>query len=412
MISRVLMYLLIFLFFHLVHAQKNFLPGEVVTLEGEVIPGLIDYRNWATNPDRVVFRQQDNNDITTYAPLDIRSFTVKDERYRSAVIEKEISPDKIGDLEYENELRIVSDTVFLQTVILGSKSLFHLSDKNGRNYFYIEDGGSISLLVYKRYRFSRDNEDIIKTNNQYLGQLSYYLQDCPAIRPRLNGVEYQKSDLERFFEHYYECIGETTTFQKKTENIVTKLGVLAGLSSTNLQFESDARNYLSEADFGNSTDIAIGITLGIIIPRTQKKWVIHNELLYTAYQVQGEFESPEARSLSEFTMQYLKLNNLVRFQYPLGRSRLFLNAGIANGFAMKKSGTRRSESLNGNPTNDFEDQAIPEIRTHEQSYLLGVGIKWKNWSVEGRFENGNGVSPFNGLKSIARRYFIFIGYEF
>ena len=69
------------------------------------------------------------------------------------------------------------------------------------------------------------------------------------------------------------------------------------------------------------------------------------------------------------------------------------------------------EKFYGDPTFSSAP-VIKETRYKEQGLLGGLGTKYKGFSFEARYELGNGISTYSGLKSITKRYFFLCGYRF
>jgi len=93
-------------------------------------------------------------------------------------------------------LNIETATTFLQTIIKGKKSLYFYRNKIGKDQFYIRQDSGYNLLVYKKYFKIQDGEKGIAANNKFLGQLSFYLQECPSIQSKLKSTVYTKKSLE------------------------------------------------------------------------------------------------------------------------------------------------------------------------------------------------------------------------
>ena len=62
--NKLVLFFLLFPFF--TNAQSNYKPGYLVTIKGDTLHGLIDYRQWDNNPGAVAFKKepgQDNPEI-------------------------------------------------------------------------------------------------------------------------------------------------------------------------------------------------------------------------------------------------------------------------------------------------------------------------------------------------------------
>jgi len=132
-------------------AQSNFLPGKIVTNTGDSISGYINYRNWAHNPDKIYFKRNKQADQTIYTPASISAFFVNNELYESAVVQKEISPRSASNANDFPDFVLETDTAFVQVLTKGRKSLYYYRPYGQAPNFYISQGDSLQLLLFKKY---------------------------------------------------------------------------------------------------------------------------------------------------------------------------------------------------------------------------------------------------------------------
>lgn len=398
-------------------SQENYQPGFIITLKEDTLTGFIDYRNWDKNPDKIAFKKAINTEAITYKPIDIQSFHVLDEIYRSAIVETATSSLIFHNLEDNPELRIKIDTVFLQSLISGAKSLYYYKSKEIEN-FYTQQDRTFNLLGYKKYSKLEEGNRVIKENKQYIKQLALYLNDCPSIQTKFQDTKYNKKSLVGLFMLYYECTDSAIEFQKQTEKALFKAGILAGASLTALNFKSDAYPELAHTDYKSSINFSGGLFLDIILPRSQRKWSVYNELLFNSYSVNGIYnyfyhENSYAITYTEFGYSYLKINNMIRFKYPIQNSFIYINAGISNGFALSETNYKRNNITFYNFERIIESKALNGTRKYEQAFIMGLGTSLKKYSLEARYEIGNGMSyPDSLLNSKVRRLYILFGYTF
>lgn len=402
------------LFFQCSFSQENFLPGYIVTLKGDSTHGFIDYRNWERNPGKITFQGKINGEKINYTPIDIKLFSVLDEIYVSAIVETEVSPVKTSMLRFNPELQIETDTTFLQTMIKGIISLYYYKDSYGKENFYIKQNEEFDLLTYKKYLKIYDGPPVVLENKKYIGQLTVYLQDCPSIQSKLRNISYNKNSLEKLFIFYYDCTKSVIDFQKKTEKAIIEIGILAGISVSSLKFKGKDFPHLENAEYSNSLNFTGGLFLDIVLPRDQRKWSIYNEFIYTSYKVDGNYVDiknsyKHTIVYSEFDYSYLKMNNMLRYKFPIGTLFAFFNAGFSNGFVINGTNNRTIESRFNSIIKVVEDKSLNETRIFEIGYILGLGTKYKKFSFEVRYEKGTGMA-YN-LKSISTRYYCLLGYK-
>lgn len=399
--------------------QNNFIEGSISTAGGDVIHGLIDYKNWDKNPNRIEFRIQESGKSTFYTPVELERFNVGDEVYLSGIVETEVSARATNDLGRDTDFYLEKDTVFLQAIVLGNKSLYQYKDEHGRENLYIGADTDFELLRYKRYIRDTKGKRIISEQNVYVSQLSGYLAECKSIHLELKDVKYQQTSLRSVFDRYYDCVNTHPEYRKQKEKVRVEVGVVAGITYSDLEFRND-NNFaeLSDIDFGPSTDIAGGLVVDVIFPRTQDKWAVSNELLYTGYTFfnrEEVFANPESYTITETTFDYtyIKLHTMVRFGRPFGPVFLSGKAGMSNGVAIKDENYIYVIKQTPFQMNESNDPALEENerRTYEQGYILGLEARIKLFSLDLRFEKGNGMSDVTTLKSSSTRFYVMLGYR-
>jgi hypothetical protein len=398
--------------FQLAFSQENYIPGYVINNNADTLFGFVDYRNWEMNPDKIKFKTNIENNPISYSPTDIIEFNVEGEIYVSGIVDTEVSPLQTDKLNHDPQINLKVDTAFLQTLFRGEKSLYSYKTSYNRENFYIKQNTGFDLLIYKRYLKRQDRGiSVIIENKKYVGQLILYLNDCETINSKIENTSYKQKSLIKLFQYYYKCSPSDIPFQKEIEKFHTEIGVLAGVSLTSLKFRGDVFTYLVEAGYNPSINLSAGIFFDIILPRNQGKWSINNEILFSSYKVTGRYEDNNSVTTTEIGYSYLKINNLVRFKYPIGNLFLFLNVGMSNGLAINETNYKKVESKSY-PGRVVEGLALNDTRKYEQGFILGTGVKYDKFSIEIRYEQGNAMSKPAALNSSTKRYFVLLGYRF
>ena len=413
----ILLCTLIILILHASFAQENYQPGLIINLELDTIRGFIDYRNWSKNPGQVHFSLNHDAKPQTYDPAEIVEFQVLDEIYVGAVVEVEISPTKTNLLHTYPTLNIITENVFLQTLIRGSKSLCFYRNSDGKESFYIRKDTTFELLVYKKYLQKLPTKTVIQENKRYVGQLANYLKDCSHIQSKLVVTAYNRNSLERLFRHYHNCVGSEIDFQKKRERVNFKMGILVGASQSSINFGSKYFPTLQSTQLLRSDDVTAAVSLDMIFPRNQRKNSFYSEILYCSYTITGNYSNyvssySYSESTYEFAYSYLKINNMGRFKFPIAKINVFLSGGISNGYAVKETNLLTTTSYTFENPILSQRKAIDETRKYEQGVLLGAGLRYKSFSIEGRWEYSNGMSKLLSLGSKVTRYYVLCGYSF
>ena len=422
---RITSVMIVTFLFRTTYSQVNFKQGYIINPAGDTLHGFIDYRYWSSNPDKIVFKENLKGENIYYTPLDIRCFSVHDELYESAIIKTEISPSNIHNLKFGSDLNLKKDTAFLQAMIIGEKSLYFYFNKYGNNQFYIKIDSTFELLTYKKYikEVDYDNKafqqkaNIIMENRLFTGQLMLYLNDCPDIKPKIENTKYTKESMENLFNYYYHCTQSKVEFQKAREKVKPVFGMVAGPLLSTIVFNGDIRPDLVDAKFQPSINFSAGVSLGLIIPRTNGKWSMHNELALSSYKVNGyHLQYFNANKFTEthtaLGYTYLKLINMARFSYPISNFSLFFNAGISYGYGFNETNFQKKEITFYSTYSIEEVKALEHTRKLEAGFTLGAGAMYKRYSAEFRYEIGSGMSGYQRLSAITNRCFLLIGYRF
>lgn len=405
-------------------SQSNYLDGSIIDLEGDTIKGLINYLNWDKNPDFIEFMKIGDSHARILTPLLIKEFHVADEIYESATIEVDESSYKIEDLDYDPKLKLKERTVFLQVIFRGSKSLCYYKDDDSKEHFFIGAGLGYELLVYKTYLKKVDNYTNVIENKKYAGQLVLYLDNCPALKNEIARCEYDKKNLSALFDKYYECIEEKESHKKQKDKVKVNAGVFVGMSYATISCGANdlyASNYTKflRAEYDWSLNLSGGISIDFILPRNLGRWSINNEFIYTSYNITGKYEyyfyneNEYKYNIIELGYSYIKMNNMVRFRIPIEAQFLYINLGISNGFAFSETNYEQTVTKWSSEILEIEEGlALANTRKYEQGLLFGLGGKYKNFSIEFRFELSNGMSDYEALSTSVRRFYSFLGYTF
>lgn len=413
------LFLITILFLQTTYSQENWQHGYILKQDGDTVHGQIDYRDWEKNPDKIQFKAQMDGETQSFTALDIRKFGVLSERYTGAIVQSEVSPSGTASLQYDPALQIKVDTTFLKVLFEGPKSLYYNKNSVGNDNFYIRQDADFELLAYKKYLKSREGESAITENKRYIGQLTLYLDNCPAIQSKLNSTRYNQKSLVRTFQHYYACIPSEIVFEYKPEKISTEIGAIAGATISLLKFtgDNDVNAHLTRVDFGTSVNFTAGLYFDVILPRNQGKWSINNEMTVTTYKFEGMYEKYKnenewTKTYTNISYTYFKINNMLRYKHLVGRAFIYANAGISNGFAISVTNDKTMESKFYSTEKTDKGKALDETKEWEMGLLFGLGAKYKQFSFEIRYERGNGMSAYSNLNSPTQRYYFLLGYGF
>jgi hypothetical protein len=407
-LKRILCAQLFFFGCQMVFSQENYLTGNIVEINGDTVHGYIDYRKWDFNPENISFKENLSSNEIKYTPLDIKGFSVLNEKYESALVNIEISPMDISNLDNNPNPELESKVAFLQAIIQGRKSLYYYKNNERKEFFYIKNDSVYELLNYKKYL--NDQNGKISENKRFIGQLTIYLNDCKEIQSNLNETEYQRWSLEKLFDAYNKYTNSEMKFNKVDVKVLFEKGALAGASLTSVKFYGESFPYLVNGNFNQPINFTAGLFLDVIVPGTHKKWSLNNELMFSSYSISGSYNNTVTQITTNSTLgfSYIKMNNMIRFRFPVGGVFVYFNVGLANGLIVSE--TNKMQLVSTYRTLDYK--AINETRKWENGFITGAGVKYKKYSFEIRYEKGNGMSTIEPLRSTVNRFTLTLGYRF
>lgn len=399
-------------------ARNNFQPGYVILANGDRLEGYLDFRDREKNPRKATFRSTPDGESKVYYPIELHSFGVENERYQTAIVETESSPFLTNQLSKDKEFLLAVDTAFLRTIVDGPVSLFQFKNDAGLDNFYIRNDDGFTLLLHKFYLgITKDGTPVKKEVNHYYSQLASYLKDCPEAANLIRETKYKLADLEDLFKQWYTCTAQEMDFYKQRERLIFEVGALAGISRTQLNISTAGNSFLSFANFKPSYDFTGGIFLDMILTRMQRRLSINSELMWSSYATHSDFEENLSNGFSrpwyvEMKYAYITMNNMIRYRFPVGSLSLYGNIGISNGIAVRSVNTRQKTSLSSSAPIGDKSPAIVLPRVHEQGFLFGLGLKFNRFSVEGRYQLGNGMSSAYGIATRTKRINVLGGFRF
>jgi hypothetical protein len=396
-------------------AQRKFVPGYYITKQGDKVEAQINDQNWDRNP---TFIEVSNGaDVVRLGLDELSGFGLSTgDVYDAYSVEVDKSPTKINSIEISSQPVIVRETIFLKALVKGAASLYYLKDNNAKEHYYIQKGEEEpSELIYRTVKFQSGDKVGYNKLPIYRGMLTAKFTDCPAATEGISKLAFTQKDLVEQFEGYNLCVsGSAGTYKAVKEGIKWNIAATGGLTHSTLKFTSSDSHSLTNGDF-NGANYTIGLTALANLPRGRGRWAIQGDLLlkpfkaedtYSYYSVGSIFNTMQVTTT--FDMSYIGVNTTVRYRLMDGKIRPYLNAGIANNFVVQESNNQKTKSEGSGDTQ--ERKPLSEIRKHEQALVFGLGIEMNKLTAELKMENGNGFSPYKGLKSSRNSFAFLLGY--
>lgn len=390
------------------NAQADYLPGQIVTLEGDTIPGFIEYHEWSVTPESIRFKMNKTSDYVEHSPLTINAFIVANYVYRSMEVNVTEMHRSTATMDYNNIPFSEKKQQFLLLVIESNISLYQTFDNLDIDRYYIDTPESeIDELIYFKYYITVKGDRSIATNEKYKGQLIYHLRQCEGIDKEIQKTDYNVNELVNLIEYYTKCTSNTIVYKHefsvsneiKTKRVKSriKIGLFAGGSLTNVKFTGadDDYFYIYDMDFKNSLRPTFGLLLNIEPGKARGRWSILLDLLVRSYKIESEsmydystedFTATEKYNLT-LANTFLTFTPMWRYYFSKSDLKPYLNAGLFLGIKIHdideliieedKYGTVTTKT-----TNAFDYVKNPPV---DFGPMLGGGIKYKKWYLDLRY---------------------------
>jgi hypothetical protein len=349
--KRVFSLALTILLFSVAIAQPVFRPGYIITLQGDTMNGLINYRGSQANAKECIFKKGADSEKVTYAPNQIKSYKFVDGKYYLSSV----------FMNYK-----FKELIFLEYVIKGSVNIFYYPDDVKDHYFAVKDTTVIELDHHERLS-GKAEEDIliIAKSEKYKKQLKLLIQDQPSLFGTIDRIDCCSKDLIMMTKEYQklscpsqECI----QYEKKTGlNLKFKFGMLSSAGLSHLSsppYDVYASDYMETKNLNFKTVFTyeIGTSLNIYLDYAgRNKFCI--QLSPTINFV--EYKSNEERPLYPLLYVYklnikyttLKIPLLLKYSFYSSNRSIFpymkLGPGVAKYLSQKGDYEYYSVPLSG-----------------------------------------------------------------
>jgi hypothetical protein len=404
---------LLFYFFTQAFAQKDFRPGYIIR-SGDTLQGYVDYRGAVRNSKITTFKTDLQAPEQEFAPSQIPGYGFTNEQ---KVYETQTVP--------ATETQPVQQ-LFLQNLIKGKASLYTYRDAADYDRFYLsKDQGALVELV--QHTYNRKDEKTGKTfkmvDQAYIGTLASAFSDCPEFKKeRLKNTALRDRSLVQAIKEYNQCMASDIAHQQtEPKTKVTRTPVLI-YSINSLQASGDhpyTRGTYSNTGLG----IGGGIAFNFSNPRLSEKLSLQAELLYAPYRFEGDMDEVTrmGRTTKEmllFNLDYLKLPVQLRYTFPTGKVRPYLNGGFSFSYAMQVTQTKTTNSTFYSSGYVEESDAFSDggFKRYMYGLLGGAGLSYpindKALLLETRYEVTDGFSTINSLSTRIRSLSLLLGYTF
>ncbi len=150
-------------------AQSNFKPGYVVTLKGDTIRGLIDYREWSSTPTSINFKTSATDNVRKYSDQEIRYFNISGlESYVQYTGAISMDFTDVNRLPTARDTSQREATVLFKIMQKGDNVVLYSYTDDVKTRFYISEAPDYKPIPLV-YRIYQNNDGIVE--NTYMKQL-------------------------------------------------------------------------------------------------------------------------------------------------------------------------------------------------------------------------------------------------
>lgn len=420
--------LLLFFFFGAVigYTQENFVAGVITQMDGKVLVGKIDYREWTVNPRKIRFQTQDGH-LYTFGCADIREFIIqeKGEVYQRAEVRmKDEEPPRFYRVEdIDPVLKLRRDTVFLLTLVRGKLNLFFLTDEKNRPHYFIQkDLGNLEELIRREVIIARSQVNGSNLENipgavieesliieEYKKQLETAVSDAFCGDLHVRNLHYSHALMD-FVKKYNDCVG-LSTYVKPRDRGKVAFFIQGGPSwsfFTHKDLFHPVRTHL-----GTSFFPALGFGFDFGIPRTRDKLSLSLETNYHQSGFRGPYQPlsgpPGNRNVAyQVDLGGARFNSLLKYAFFTGKIQPYLKGGIGLAAYFNHQYTR-VEALE--QTTEVVTLTSEPLLASEVYAVGAAGLHTGRFFAEIRYETGNDLHRFTGSDLKMTRLSLQAGYS-
>lgn len=210
-------------------AQKNYLPGYIIKLNGDTVFCSIDYRDWAVNPKSIQVQvnntelKQTIHDISGFGIIGIVKYETVNVTYHLNPISGNIFPTK-----YMDETK--TEEVFLKLWVSGEYSLYELISTN-RVYYFIKHENVFSELIYRVKQVDMQVFEDVQYKNYLQGLLELKLK-LDKYKNRIENLTYTNKELSSVLKIINSSSGEPDLKNHRVRGKINADLFIGGLLNT------------------------------------------------------------------------------------------------------------------------------------------------------------------------------------
>jgi hypothetical protein len=263
--------------------SQKYLPGYILTNEGDTIHGELLNQNEVEASKKCILRNEE--EIKTFLPNDINGYRYSDGNY---YISKEIVSGT------------TNTPVFLRFLLKGTIELYvYYSPLTQKEMFYILKDDKIVELENNESIIYKDGSRYKRYDKKYIGILKYLYSDAPEVLKDVDKLSFSSGALIKISEDYHNfvCADETCeTFKRKGKRMHFGIKPFYRYESSKINLD---RTYIVKTDDFNlrksnsselksNSSFAYGLGLSIISTDRKAKFEYSISKQLTTYGIDDD----------------------------------------------------------------------------------------------------------------------------
>jgi len=371
-------------------AQITFQQGYYIDDSGARVDCLIKNMDWDSNPSGFQYKMSDTSEPLLATIDQVEEFGIGTGIvYKRCSVNIDRSSEKMEEITYNRHPVFNKELLFLKVLVVGKATLYSYKGPETRRYFYGMADSIVHQLIYKKFRAPNG---MILINEAYKQQLLNELNCKNSSSGEIQGLEYSRTSLVKFFSKYNECSGSVSRVvaeDKKKDRF--RLALRPGLNYST--FEINKSDFSGPIKFEPQTGLRLGLEFEFSF--SNNKWAVVIEPTYQYFK-----SSPEATSVQGTTdYKSIELPLGVRYYiYLQSEAKLFINAFAVLDYSFNSSLT----SGNGQV---YDVSSKPTA-------ALGAGYARKRFSLEVRHLFGRDIlNEYDFIPSTYKTTSLILGYR-
>ena len=352
-------------------AQSNYKPGYIVKLDGDTVKGLIDYREWETNPGKIFFKNNQQDQTQSCTPENTAAFGITGlDYYEGHVVSISRSSTDVNkiSIKTDTDSQVYIDTVFLHVLEKGKNlTLFEYADKIKTRYYIGEAGQSAQPeeLVYQVY-YATDNSTV-QYNERYRTQLLYEAQkanmNTDDVQRMIFRARYYNDDLSSVIR---KINGNSNTQTSSSKQFGTRWFAGAGIVINNMTFTGDIQ-------YPNNSNVSPRASFGLDLFTNKSTQKVFIRIELSVSSDQHDFKDSYQQTELKMTQFTLSITPQLYYNfYNSTNLKVFAAAGLPFNFSGYP--TRYYTTLGGIYASPVKENDFPDYHKIWEAGVIKAGI--------------------------------------